>query len=100
MSNGFHVLVFFEAKPGKAEALGRILADLIAPSRAEPACRYYQAFADRENANRFTVIEAWATPDDWQKHLQATHVANALEKLSTYDILVQPFTAQQLRAIG
>ena len=31
MSEGFHVLIFFEAKPGKAEALGQILADLIAP---------------------------------------------------------------------
>jgi quinol monooxygenase YgiN len=69
MTNEFHVLVFFEAKPGKAEALGRILVDLIAPSRAEPGCRYYEPFEDTGNPGRFTVIETLDTQKQWHKHL-------------------------------
>jgi hypothetical protein len=57
VANGFHVLIFFEAKPSKAEALGRTLAGLIGPSRAEPGCRHYESFADIENSAKFTVIE-------------------------------------------
>jgi quinol monooxygenase YgiN len=100
MSNGFHVLIFFEAKPGKSEALGRILADLSSPSRAEPGCRYYEPFADTENPEKFTVIEAWDSQEQWHKHLQTPHVANALAEVNSADMLIQPFTAQQLRSIG
>jgi quinol monooxygenase YgiN len=100
MSEGFHVLIFFEAKPGNAEALGRILTDLIAPSRAEPGCRYYAPFADAENLGKFTVIEAWDTQEQWQTHLQSPHVTKALAEVNAEDILTQPFTAQQLRSIG
>ena len=100
MLDGFHVLIFFEAKPGKAEALGRILADLIAPSRAEPGCRYYASFADAENLGKFTVIEAWDTQEQWHTHLKTPHTAKALAEINTEDILTQPFTAQQLRSIG
>src|SRR5215469_1829004 len=97
MSNGFHVLIFFEAKLGKSEALSRILADLVSPSRAEPGCK---PFADIENPEKFTVIEAWDSQEQWRKHLQTPHVAKALAEVNSADILTQPFTAQQLRSIG
>jgi quinol monooxygenase YgiN len=100
MTNGFHVLIFFEAKLGKAEALGRVLVDLITPSRTEPGCRFYEPFEDTENPGRFTVIEAWDTQEQWHRHLQTPHVAKALAEVNSQDILTQPFTAQQLRSIG
>lgn len=100
MSDGFHVLIFFEAKPGKAEALGRILVDLIAPSRAEPGCRCYEPFADLQHPEKFTVVEAWDNRDQWAKHLQMPHIAEALRELDAEDILARPFTAQQLRLIA
>ena len=100
MSNGFHVLIFFEARLGKSEALGRILADLVSPSRAEPGCKYYEPFADTENPEKFTVIEAWDSHEQWRKHLQTPHVAKALAEVNSADILTHPFTAQQLRSIG
>lgn len=100
MSNPFHVLIFFEARSGKAEALGRILVDLISPSRAEPGCRYYEPFGDIENSAKFTVVEAWETPEHWQRHLQTPHLTKALAQIQDEEILAQPFTAQQLHSIS
>jgi len=98
MPDGFHVLIFFEAKPSKAQVLGRILVDLIAPTRAEKGCRY--PFADIENSGKFTVVEAWDTYEQWQQHLQTPHVAKALGEINAEGMLTQPFTAQQLRSIA
>jgi quinol monooxygenase YgiN len=39
-SAGFHVLIFFEAKPDKAEKLEQLLKDLVEPSKAEAGCHY------------------------------------------------------------
>ena len=94
------LLIFFEARAGKADALGRVLTDLIAPSRAEHGCKLYEPFADVENPNKFTVIEAWDTREQWLEHLQTAHVAKALGDMKSEDLLTQPFTAQQLRLIG
>jgi quinol monooxygenase YgiN len=100
MATPFHVLIFFEARPGKGEALGRILTELIAPTRAEHGCRYYEPFSDVEAPEKFTVIEGWDTPEQWQNHLKATHVAKALTQIKDEDLLTQPFKAQQLRSLA
>jgi quinol monooxygenase YgiN len=100
MTDGFHVLIFFEAKPDKAGALGRVLIDLMAPSLAEPGCRCYEPFADFQHPEKLTVLEVWDNREQWEKHLQMPHVAKALSEISAEDILTRPFTAQQLRSIG
>jgi len=45
------------------------------------------------------LTEAWDAKEQWQNHLQATHVAKALAQISAEDMLTQPFTAIQLRSI-
>jgi quinol monooxygenase YgiN len=100
MSTSFHVLIFFEAKPGKAVALGRILTELVVPTRAEDGCRYYEPFSDIEAPEKFTVIEGWDTPEQWQNHLKAPHVSRALTEIKDEDILTEPFKAQQLRSLA
>lgn len=100
MSTSFHVLIFFEAGPGKAEALSHILTELVAPTRAESGCRYYEPFSDIEAPEKFTVIEGWDTPEQWQNHLKAPHVVKALTQIKDEDLLTQPFKAQQLRSLA
>ena len=99
MSDSFHVLIFFEAKAGKAGALGRVLIDWIAPSRAEPGCRCYEPFVDFQHPEKFTVLEVWDKREQWE-NICKWHVAKALSEISAEDILTRPFTAQQLRSIG
>jgi quinol monooxygenase YgiN len=93
------VLIFFEAKPGRAARLSSLLADLVAPTRAEPGCRYYMPFADLQNAEKLTVIEAWDSPEYWQAHLQTPHVRRVLTALEAEQLLTQAFTAQQLHPL-
>jgi quinol monooxygenase YgiN len=98
-TNGFHVLIFFEARPGKSGRLSSLLTELVAPSLAEAGCRYYGPFADVQNPEKLTVIEAWDTPEQWQAHLQTSHVQKVLAALEAEQVLTQSFTAQQLRPL-
>ena len=99
-SPGFHVLIFFQAKPDKSAKLDGLLADLVTLSRAEPGCRYYEPFRDGQNPDKFIVIEAWDTPEQWQAHLKAPHVAKALAQIDAEQMLTQPFTAQPLSPLA
>ena len=99
-SPGFHVLIFFQAKPDKIAKLDGLLADLVTLSRAEPGCRYYEPFRDGQNPDKFIVIEAWDTPEQWQAHLKAPHVAKALAQIDAEQMLTQPFTAQPLSPLA
>jgi len=92
--SSFHVLIFFQAKPGKSVDLGGILADLVAPSRAEPGCKSYEPFADTQNPDKFVVVEEWETQEQWHAHLRTPHVAEALAKVDAEAILSEPFAAQ------
>lgn len=97
---GFHVLIFFQAKPDKSASLNQLLTELVEPSRAEPGCKYYEPFVDLENPDKFTVIEGWETQNQWHAHLKTPHVTRTLAQIEAEQILVQPFTVQQLRALS
>lgn len=73
-----------------------LLDRLIAPSRAEPGCRYYQPFTDFADPDKVTVIEAWETPEQWHAHLRTPHVQQVLAALEGERILSRPYKTQQL----
>jgi quinol monooxygenase YgiN len=100
MSAGFHVIISFEAAPGRAGELASVLSHLVEPSRAEPGCVYYQPFTDVENPEKLIVIEAWERREQWQAHLASLHVAHALALIEKQALLTRPFSAQQLRSLG
>ena len=90
----FTVIIGFDAKPEHVQTLLSIIEGMIQPSRAEPGCIRYEAFADMTDPTRYTIIEQWEQEQQWLAHLETPHGQEALAKLP--EILAKPFTAQKL----
>lgn len=54
-----HVVAILQAKPGKADALRRELEVAVALVRKEEGCIAYDLHLDRNDVQRFIMIEAW-----------------------------------------
>lgn len=74
MSDPVQVLAVFTAKPGQADALGALLASIVAPTRAEQGARFYDLHQDREQPGRFVFFESWASQADLDAHGAAPHI--------------------------
>ena len=58
-----------EALPGKADALGRLLAALVADTRGEEGCLRYDLYRDPSDRNSWIFVENWASEELWRKHV-------------------------------
>ncbi|MFN8829078.1 MAG: putative quinol monooxygenase [Labrys sp. (in: a-proteobacteria)] len=70
-----HLAVSIKAKPGKEAALRAALEALVAASRAEDGCLFYDLHTDNEDPSHLFFYEAWATPADWHRHNDSPHIA-------------------------
>lgn len=59
MSEPFTAIATLVARPGQQHVLQRELSVLVAPSRAEAGCQYYQLHQDAEQPGTFYVLERW-----------------------------------------
>ena len=65
------------ARTGHAEVLRHILVGLLAPTRAERGCLFYDVHLS-DDPEVFTFIEAWASEADLEVHLASAHIQQAL----------------------
>jgi quinol monooxygenase YgiN len=49
------------------------LANLESASKAENGCVHYAAYQNADKATQFTVLESWATKEDFENHRIAPH---------------------------
>ncbi len=61
------IIARFIAKPGKESELRILLGSLVAPSRAEKGCEYYELF-ESNTAGRFYFNELWTSWEDIEAH--------------------------------
>ncbi|WP_207796541.1 putative quinol monooxygenase [Sphingomonas oleivorans] len=88
-------IAFIRARPGCSQALGRRLAGLIAPSRAEPGCIAYDVHQSNEDPDLWFVHENWRSPEELAAHLERPHMqhfANELPALIKGDLTLGSFT--------
>jgi len=71
------VVAHVAALPGHAAPLRAVLLALLAPTRAEPGCLFYDLHSS-DSPHVFTFIEAWATEADLDRHLQSAHIQQVL----------------------
>ena len=62
------------ARDETRDELRRILADQVAPTRAEAGCVNYDFHVDVTDPNVFVFYENWRTRDDLDAHLKAPHL--------------------------
>ncbi len=75
------ILVLIPAKPGKGDALDKVLKALLAPTRAEKGCISYDAHRSNDDAALFMMYETWESQAALDAHFQTPHMVDAVAKL-------------------
>ncbi len=72
--DGLTAMGLARAKPGREAELGRRLAGLVAPTRAEPGCLAYDLHRSQTDPAVWVLIEAWRSPADLAAHVESAHL--------------------------
>jgi quinol monooxygenase YgiN len=67
------VSAVWTAKPGKEEFVRDVMRQLTPLSRAEPGCRFYQAYADPAQPQVFRLFEIYDDEAAYQAHAESEH---------------------------
>jgi len=67
------VAATYRAREGEEERIREILELMAAPSRAEPACRFYQAHRSPEDPRVFFMYEQYDDEAGYQAHMATEH---------------------------
>ncbi|RWR03678.1 drug:proton antiporter [[Pantoea] beijingensis] len=89
MSNNTKLVIAkFVAQPGKADALKKVLTNVLAPSRAEEGCIHYDLYRSIEDGNVFLFHETWKDQAALDHHNQQPHLQKVI--VDTESLLKQP----------
>ncbi len=72
------VFAEFRAKAGMEEELGRLLKELIEPTRKEKGCAQYDLHVDNSQRGHFLFYENWTSMALLQAHLNSPHLTAVL----------------------
>lgn len=86
------------AKDETREQLRRILADQVAPTRAEAGCVNYDFHVDAKDPNVFVFYENWKSRADLDTHLKTPHLQPLFGRLE--QLLAQPVEMRFLTMIS
>ena len=83
-----HVMARIVARPDAAEAVKRVLSDLVEPSRREPGCLGYALYQRGDAPHEFETVEQWRSQADVDAHMATPHVQAAVA--AAMPLLAQP----------
>ncbi|MFG0276291.1 MAG: putative quinol monooxygenase [Phycisphaerales bacterium] len=75
------IVVRVRAKPDLAERMGALLASIVEPTRAEPACVSYELLQDRETPFEFLLVQEWRSDRAYDEHLEQPHMLAVYERI-------------------
>ncbi len=88
MKDLVYVVAKLQAKPGKEEALRKVIEPLVEPTKKEQGCRRYSMMLDRQNPAVLVILEEWDTEADLNTHLALPHLRTVFAQLP--DLLGAP----------
>ena len=74
------VSALWRAKPGEEERIASLIEQLIEPSRAEPACRFYQPHRSPDDPRLFFLYEQYADEAGYQAHMDSEHFTRLVKE--------------------
>jgi quinol monooxygenase YgiN len=86
------------AKDETREELRKILAGMVAPTRAEPGCVNYDFHVDVKDPNVFVFYENWRSRTDLDVHLMAPHLQPLFGRLE--ELLARPVEMRFLEMLS
>ena len=69
------ILAQITAVSGHEDRVRAALEQLVAPTRAEAGCLFYDLHTDNNRPDFFVFYEAWETRDHWLAHNASAHIA-------------------------
>jgi quinol monooxygenase YgiN len=75
------LIAFVRAKRGLGDELGRRLATLVQPARAEPGNINYDLHRSHDDPDVWVLYENWATPRDLDAHFELPYMKAFLATL-------------------
>lgn len=69
-------------KEDKIEEFKSIVSELVAKTREEEGCIFYQLFQDVKDKKTLTFLEEWQSMEALQTHMQSPHFKEAMPKLA------------------
>jgi quinol monooxygenase YgiN len=65
-----HATVTIAATPVQRQGIIDVLRSVVSPTRAEPGCLDCRLYEDVTAEGVLTLVEDWATPADFERHLR------------------------------
>jgi quinol monooxygenase YgiN len=81
LNDGFVVAIMIEAKEGEGDAVGVLLAGLVAPTLAEPGVKLFIPYRSPTNPLLFFIFELYLNEDGWRAHQETEHFKIAIKEL-------------------
>lgn len=81
LNDGFVVAINIEAREGEAETVARILADLVAPTMAEPGVKLFLPYRSPTEPTSFFIFELYVEETAWGLHQETAHFKHAIREL-------------------
>jgi quinol monooxygenase YgiN len=78
------VLATFVTHPGQEEEAQRFLAELLAPTHAEPGCLLYAVHRGLDDPLRMAFVERWSSRELLEQHIASVHIQDALKAVGDY----------------
>jgi len=66
--------VLFQALPGKEAELRQALTDLLAPTRQEDGCLFYDLHVDSADPSKLLFHESWTSDEHHKAHDRTPHI--------------------------
>jgi quinol monooxygenase YgiN len=77
----------WRAHPGKGDRLLEVIKEMTPPSRAEPACLFYQAQRSGEDPDLFFLYEQYADEAGYQSHMDSEHFTRLVKQEAIPELL-------------
>lgn len=88
----------FHAQPGSEEALRSAIADVLAPSRAEPGCLAIHAFRSLRDTRLFYIHSRWRDEAAFDVHAGLPHTVRFIERVQP--LIDHPLDIARTEQIG
>jgi quinol monooxygenase YgiN len=79
-ANAVTAMGIVRATPGREQELGRRMAALLGPTRAEPGCLAYDLFQSTDDPAVWVMLERWRSLADLDAHVESQHLADFIEQ--------------------
>ncbi len=91
------VIARFTPTPEHADQLQKLLEEMVAPTRAEAGCHFYNLFATQADDAQFVLLECYEDSSALEAHRASAHYKNYRAQLP--DLLATPIDVTVLTQV-